>query len=59
MGTLRCDVPARVQRAEASVKQDTNLLGGCAAGRGADGAARRLYPFILDYFAFGKAPSPA
>ena len=38
VGTSRCDVPARVQRAER-----TSLGPRCAAERGADGAAHRPY----------------
>jgi type II secretory pathway pseudopilin PulG len=40
-GTSRCDVPARVQRAERSGKVLRAF--DCAAERGADGAARRPY----------------
>jgi len=41
VGTSRCDVPARVQRAERTNQPTSPPC--CAAARGADGAARRPY----------------
>jgi hypothetical protein len=38
----RCDVPARVQRAERTLTQRANHIQPCAAERGADGAARQI-----------------
>ena len=40
VGTSRCDVPAGAERAERKSKAH---MESCAAGRGADGAARRPY----------------
>jgi hypothetical protein len=40
VGTSRCDVPARAERAE---RMSNVHADGCAAERGADGAARRPY----------------
>ena len=39
-GTSRCDVASRAARAE---RARHTRVGSCAAGRGADGAARRAY----------------
>ena len=41
VGTSRCDVPARAERAERTRKGVRGVH--CAAERGADGAARRPY----------------
>ena len=41
VGPSRCDGPARAERAE----RTSTMVPRCAAGRGADGAARRPYPF--------------
>jgi len=43
VGTSRCDVPARVQRAEQMREKVRSRSSPCAAERGADGAARHPY----------------
>jgi hypothetical protein len=43
VGTSRCDVPARVQRAEPAFVRCETTARCCAAVRGADSAARRPY----------------